>query len=465
MSVSAMGHSEELRHIAMFAAGATADRLAPEVIEKAQGCLLYGLAVGYASAGVEMVAQTARALDRGGASVGKVASRLIDGQRVTTGAAAFANGVLFHTRMQEDAHPAGHLGVVVLPAALATAEEVGANGGLLLTAIVVGYETALRIGRDHAAVASSRGFRTTPAYGVFGAAAAAGRLYGLDSKQMLNALSLAANFSCGLRELNFSGTGEYAIQAGVAAQNGVIAASLAAEGVEGAASVLGGEAGFFRAYGDDVQDYGRRLTQGLGQEFEFLSITYKPYPGGQFHRGIIRGVSFLRDHADDQPLKTISVRMNPFEANFFGLRYAGPFETYSQAFFSVPFCAALAWVDGNATFAGFHRFDDPRLLTIIPRVELIADHERPRYKPHLKVTMANGRILEWEETEGEDAYRLTWSSAVKMAGLLGDEAGIGKDVLTRLIEAVESLKTASSVDSLIRAACEATAQARNKVLA
>ncbi len=465
MSASNIGYSEELRDIAVFAASATADRLPPEIIEKAQSCLLYGLAVGYASAGAGIAAQTARALDRGGISADKVASRLIDGRRVPTGAAAFANGVLLHTRMQEDAHPAGHPGVVILPSALASAEETAASGGSLLAAIVVGYETALRIGRDHAAVLSSRGFRTTPAYGVFGAAAAAGCLNGIDSKQMLNALSLAANFSCGLRELNFSGTGEYAIQAGVAAQNGIIAASLAAEGIKGAPSVLGGKAGFFRAYGDDVQDYGQRLTQGLGEEFEFLFITYKPYPGGQFHRGIIRGISFLRKDAGDQPVDNIHVRMNPFEANFFGLRHLGPFETYSQAFFSIPFCAALAWVDGKATYAGFHRFDDPRLLAIIPRVEVIADPERPRYKLHLKVTLANGRILGWEETEGEDAYRLTWPNAVKMASVLGNEAGVANNTVSRMIEAVESLKTASSVTSLISAACEATAQARNQVLA
>ena len=96
---------------------------------------------------------------------------------------------------------------------------------------------------------------------------------------------------------------------------------------------------------------------------------------------------------------------------------------------------------------------------------MIADPERPRYKLHLKVTLADGRILEWEETEGEDAYRLTWPNAVKMASVLGNEVGVAKNTVSRMIEEVESLKTASSVTSLISAACEATAQARNQVLA
>ena len=84
----------------------------------------------------------------------------------------------------------------------------------LIAALVAGYETALRIGRDHAADLSARGFRTTPTYGVFGAAAAAGRLLGLDERTMTHALALAANMAGGLREYSESGSEDFAVPRG-----------------------------------------------------------------------------------------------------------------------------------------------------------------------------------------------------------------------------------------------------------
>jgi 2-methylcitrate dehydratase PrpD len=111
-----------------------------------------------------------------------------------------------HARTQEDAHPAGHVRVVIVPAALAVAEQANASANDLLAAIVVGYEVALRIGRDHVADASTRGLRSTPLYGVFGAAAATARLLRLDAPTSMHALALAANAAGGLREFVNAGT-------------------------------------------------------------------------------------------------------------------------------------------------------------------------------------------------------------------------------------------------------------------
>ena len=149
-----------------------------------------------------------------------------------------------HARIQEDAHPVGHLGVVVLPAAMAVAEQIHASGADLIAAVVVGYECALRIGRDHAADLSDRGFHTTSVYGPIGAAAAA-RLYRLAPDKVAHAMGLGMNLAGGLREFAAPGGEEYALQAGVAARNGVVAAACAREGLHAAGSVLDGTAGFF----------------------------------------------------------------------------------------------------------------------------------------------------------------------------------------------------------------------------
>ena len=54
----------------------------------------------------------------------------------------------------------------------------------------------------------------------------------------------------------------------------------------------------------------------------------------------------------------IDIRMNPFEADFIGVRYAGPFTSSAQTVMSAPFCAALGWKEGTASFSSLRRFDD-----------------------------------------------------------------------------------------------------------
>ncbi len=445
--------SGDLQALAEFAATLTWRALPAAVEEKARACLLYGLAVGVASVGMAAPARAARALDREGGT-GR-ATRLLDGRASPPGAAAMANGVLCHARIQEDAHPAGHVGVVVVPAALAMAEDRQASGTDLLAAIAAGYEVALRIGRDHAAPLSARGFRTTPAYGVFGAAAAAARLLGLDAARAAHALAIAASLAGGLREFATAGSGEYPFQAGVAARNGVTAALLAAEGADGAPSALSGAAGFFRAFADGSGDYGRRLTDRLGEDFEMLRVAYKPYPVCQFHRGIIRGLLALRVEAAGAALRRLTVSMHPFEADFFGVRYAGPFQSFPQAFMSAPFCAALAWVRGAVTIEGLHAFSDPDVLAAVPRVEVVADPARQRYRPILRLALDDGRALAWEETAGDDAYRLGFADAVRMTGTLTAEVGVPSDLTARLVQAAASLGTATTPRALVEAACAA----------
>jgi len=324
--------------LARFALRTDVRELPAPILQKAKACLLYGMAVGLAGMRTGQAAQAARAVavgddaiaDREGAN-GK-ATRIFDGAKCDAAPAALANGTLFHARVQDDAHPAGHVGVVVIPAALAMAEATRASGADLLAAVVAGYESALRIGRDHAADLSARGFRTTPAYGVFGAAAAAGRLLRFDDGTMAYALGLAPNMAGGLREFAASGSEDFPFQAGTAAANGIIAARLAAASAGSSTSILEGEAGFYRAFGKDGRHYRARLAADVGKAFEIMGITWKPYPICQFHRGIVRGSLLLRERARGASLAALTIRMNPFEADFFGVRFSGPFTTFPQTF-------------------------------------------------------------------------------------------------------------------------------------
>ncbi len=445
-----------LLELAAFASKTDIDGIPDPTREKARACLLYGIAVALASTKAEEPACVARFLDRRAATGG--ARRILDGKRLPAGDAALGNAVLFHLRVQDDAHACGHFGAVVLPAALAVAEEIGASGAALIAAVAAGYEVALRIGRDHGDAISRRGFRTTPVYGVFGAAASAGRLFGLDPPHLANALSLAANFAGGLRAFVASGTSEYAIEAAFAARNGIDAAGLANAGFAATADVLDGDAGFFRAFADGDASYGRRLTADLGAVFEMDTITYKPYPICQFHRGIVRGLAALCQQADGAAPGAIEIRMHPFEANFIGVRYTGPFTRRAQAFMSAPWLAAIAWHTGTVTFQALQDFDNPQFGETMARVDVIADPSRERYEPAIRVALTDGQTLQW--AEGEGAYDLTWASAVDSAGRLADEAEIPTDAMAALIDAVAAIEDAPSTTLLMDLVCDLAQAAR-----
>ncbi|UHL63896.1 MmgE/PrpD family protein [Paralcaligenes sp. KSB-10] len=451
-----------LAALARFTAELDLNALPAVAIDQAKACLLYGLAVAIASTKSDGSRIAAAAVDgesEGDAGMRFRATRFIDAKRISAGDAAFCNAALFHARVQEDAHPAGHVGVAVMPAALAVAQRLGVRGAELLCAVVAGYEVALRIGRDHAGDASRRGFRTTPLYGVFGAAAAAARLMRLDQGRTHNALALAANTACGLREFVNAGTEEYTLHAGFASRNGISAAYCAAAGAAAAASSLDGAAGFYQSYGGTEKRYDERIEEGLGREFEMLRVAYKPYPTCQFHRSVIHGVLTLRARAANWAPQAMTIRMNPFEADFVGVRFAGPFQTFSQTFMSAPFCAALAWTTGVVGYEGMHEFTAPAVLRQVSLVRIVSDPARPPYHPVIVLTDPDGAAQdEWGQTENSLTFDLTWDAAGRMAGALCQEAGVSDAARAALVLAIEGLEHAPSIDALIDAVNAAIAE-------
>lgn len=438
-----------------FIAAAACEQLPQAVVQKAQACLLYGLAIGIAAVRAPQPQQAARAIDRESSAGASGATRLIDGRQLDFPAAAFCNSVLFHSRVQDDSHPCGHLGGVVIPAALAAAERFDATGADALAAIVAGYEVALRIGRDHAADLSERGFRTTPVYGPFAAAACGARLMKLDAGACANALSLAANTAAGLREWSDTGTEEGPYQVGFATRNGLLAANMAAAGAVAASSTLTGRAGFFRAYATDSDRYARRVCDGLGEEFELERITCKPYPICQFLTGVVRGMIELRARAGNRTPRAVAIHMHPFEADFVGIRSAGPFASFPQTLMSAPFCAALGWVRQAVTFDGMHDFTHEAVLALVRQIVVVSDSSRARYSPRLAVTLDDSTALEWEETEGANAYRLTWDTAMKMNVELCAEVGIPPEKAQALASAVAEIDRAANVRKVVAAAIAA----------
>ena len=234
------------------------------------GCIAYGTDKPWSAAA------TRHALASGGGGACTVVGW--DGT-ASPAAAAFANGTAAHAFELDDVHEeaVNHPGAVVVPAALAVAEDLRASGRDFLEAVVIGYEAMGRAGLAVGPVSHMlAGFHPTSMSGAFGAAAAAGHLRRLDAAGLNHAFGIAASLASGTMEFASSGGMAKRIHAGRAAEGGIMAASLAADGFEGARDGLAGRYGFCRVFTDDPQP--QLLTEGLGERWMIDEITVKPYP-------------------------------------------------------------------------------------------------------------------------------------------------------------------------------------------
>ncbi len=200
---------------------------------------------------------------------------------LSAGAAALVNGSTCHALDFDDTHPGAvaHVSVAVAPAAIATAEALGSTGAELLCALVAGNEVTTRIGIAAGERFHARGFHPTAVCGVFGAAAAAARLRGLDADTTTQALGIAGSLASGLLEFLADGSSTKRLHPGFAAQSGVIAAALAAHGATGPATVLEGRFGVYRAFlGRDDVDV-ESLLDDLGSALGDAADRVQALPG------------------------------------------------------------------------------------------------------------------------------------------------------------------------------------------
>src|SRR6266581_1844718 len=283
-----MAHAEALQTLEP-GAGATAaivdfvrrlnyTALGDEVIHYARRHLFDTVGVMIAGAGGE-VATSAEAVLAGVRPAGSVPvpgrarrADLID--------AAFLGGTAAHGIELDDGFRQGsvHPGCVVVPAVLALGYDRHANGRALMEAIVAGYEAVIAIGRACHPDLRQRGFHPTAAVGVFGSVAAAGKMRGLSAHALANALGLAASSAAGLFAFVNGGGDIKRLHAGHAAREGLQAALLAEQGVEGPPDVIEARDGFMQAFAFGRADKARAIVLPPTVPFGITDCYIKPYP-------------------------------------------------------------------------------------------------------------------------------------------------------------------------------------------
>jgi len=360
------------KELADFVVETSFDDLPEEVAEHAKTCILDWIGVALAGS-LEPPSRIMASIikEMGGREEAAVIGM---GFRTSCPNAALANGVIGHSAELDDIHEEAiiHPAAPVMPAALATAEAEDGSGKDLITAVTLGYEVEIRIGR---AVNPSHYmfWHPTGTCGTFGAAAATGKLLGLDEKGMAHAFGIAGTGAAGLVEV--FGTMSKPFNAGRAAMGGVMAALLAQRGFTSSTRILEAERGYLRATAGafDIE----RMTQGLGSDFEAKKNIFKRHAScGHTHGAIDAVLDIVGRHgikADD--ISKILVGTYPIAVSTAGERYEPG--TADDAKFSLPYCVAAALIYGKVGLEEFsaEKLALPKILDLSKRVEVFVDPE------------------------------------------------------------------------------------------
>ena len=334
-----------------------------------------------------------RAGDQGAAEV------LISRRLTSPHFAAMVNAAASHVVEQDDVHNGSvfHPAAVVFPAALATAQAIGASGGELLAASVAGYEVGIRVGeflgRSHYRI-----FHTTATAGTLAAAAATGRLLGLDAATMLHAFGSAGTQAAGLWEFLRDAADSKQLHCAHAASSGLASAWLAKDGFTGARRILEGEQGMAAGMSSDAD--AARLTAGLGQRWATAETSFKYHASCRHtHPSADALLALMREQrlvADD--IAQVQAQVHQGAIDVLG-RVMVP-ATVHQAKFSMGTVLGLVAEFGYAGLDEFDRhFLAPRVAAFRDRVGMQLDAEVDTAYPQrwigkVQVRTRDGRILD-----------------------------------------------------------------------
>jgi 2-methylcitrate dehydratase PrpD len=309
--------------------------------------------------------------------------------------AALLNAAMGHALDFDDTLDTGgsiHPGVSVLAAALAVADRLGTVGGRdLLLAVALGLDVSCRIAL---ACTVDRGWHRTAAIGVFGAAAAAGKLLGLTAEAMLDAFGIAYSQAAGNRQCILDGALTKRLQAGQAAHAGVFAAVLAQTGFTGAHRIFNGRFGFFALYQPNGNDPAL-LLHDLGTAFRGEALSFKPYPCGRpLHAAIDAALSARATLGITraEEIERVTIEADPAgHAQEFGAPHKRRPTQVVEAQFAEPFLVATALAQGRVGIADVADLGDPSVLALADRIAGTACAGRPPHSPRITVVRTDGR--------------------------------------------------------------------------
>ena len=374
--------------------------------------------------------------------------------------AAFANGSFSNYGELEDAHFRTKFkpNTVLTPGAIAIAERTGASGRDVLTALIAANEACLRIATaTHVGTDGyARGWIGTSSMGAFGTAIISGRLLNLDVERMAHAISLAGAQPCGLWSGGMAMSKRVLI--GKAAENGILSAYMAREGITGGFDIFDGDWG---AIGSIISpkfepDW---ITKDLGSYWFTREVGLECYPTkGGAHSAIDCVLDILsQGPLDPAAIDDILVRATTGIAKNRALSLFPPHNFY-EAQNSMPYILAVTISDRTCGLEQFtdEKINNPAILSLAKKVRLVPDPEADKLSPKTKTTfvdlsLRDGRVLhsrvdyckgEPENFPNQDEIRRKFKIAASRA--LPDKR------LDEIIESAEQLESVGNLCTLTK---------------
>jgi len=364
--------------------------------------------------------------------------------------AAFLNAASANVLEYDDTHlpTVMHPAAPVAPGLFALAEARGTSGAELVHAFILGVEVSCRVGNAVMPHHYRRGAHITATCGIFGAAAAAGKLIGLDPVRMNWALGHAATQSAGIVES--LGSMSKSIGVGNAARNGLAGAMFAEAGFTAAEQAIEGKYGF-AAVASDTVDLGR-ITDGLGERWEILANAYKPYPCGVVLFPVIDACLELRKRIEVPAgeIRRIVVRGHPLLRE----RTDRPaVDNGREAKVSLQHSVAAALLHGAGGLAQFTdaAVKEPAVLALRAKVTAEDDASIPVEAAYVAIELPDGSRIEETVRDGRGTPGRPMSD-IELDTKIGELATFGAPFVDvpALIAAIRDIETMGDAAHIMR---------------
>jgi 2-methylcitrate dehydratase PrpD len=446
--------------LATFASELKIGDIPHEVIARTEDLLVdwFGSAIaGKGARPVEAITQFAQNMGGFSATHPGSAEILISRKSSSPFLAALANAAASHVAEQDDVHNGSvfHPATVVFPAALATAQTIGASGEDLLVAAVAGYEVGIRVGeflgRSH-----YKTFHTTGTAGTLAAAAAVGHLLKLNPTQMLHAFGSAGTQSAGLWEFLRDAADSKQLHTAHAASTGLMSAYLAQSGFTGAEHILEGKQGLAAGMSSDADP--SKLIDRLGSRWTIAETSFKYHASCRHtHPAADALLQVMLAHQ----LKPGDIAKVETLVHQGAIDVLGPVTdpaTVHQSKFSMGTVLALI---AHYQFAGLQEFDqhfqDQAICTFRDRVTMILDPEvdgayPQRWIGKVKVYLNSGEVLEGrvDEPKGDPGNTLSRAEITdKAMRLAAFSSGASPNEMSAAIERLWNIRKQSKIGLLI----------------
>ncbi|HEA8164336.1 TPA: MmgE/PrpD family protein [Campylobacter coli] len=369
------------------------------VVQRAKELMLDSLGTAIAASKEECVLNAFKAFEN--LSTEKNTPVWVNDKKLDPIYAAMLNGIASHALDFDDTHTEAilHASAILTPLCLSYGFHISKDAKKIIKAFIVGWEVAARVGIASKGTFHKRGFHTTAIAGIFGSVSASAVLLDLSKQQIINALGLAGSFASGINEFLSNGSNSKVLHIANAIKNGILVVNFAKNNMSGPLSIFEGRDNIFKCFGIEQECDKTELDKGLGEIWQSMQVSIKPYPSCHFAHGLIDcaialkndglkadEIKSIRCFVDEVPISFIC---DPLEAKY------TPNSAY-EAKFSMPFLMALGFFDGKITLKSYQDLKRKEVLEFAQKItyEKRKSQGFPKYFPgHMEAILQDGKVI------------------------------------------------------------------------